>query len=234
LQILKAERDEVLNEKMRLTRLAEEITEAAKDIQTLEDMLTQLEIERKRLHFWNWKRKPKLDMTIEQTERDRQVKGYYFGKNYHVVPKETPKKIAQIQGEIKSTVPKIVKKNAQISALAEELAGVKRKYDVHKFRILKKSQQPPEPSDELTHITGRRPSVKAFMQELRQEAEKEKLRKEAIKKLRSIKPKRMLMITAPWQKKRRLASVIGKNYRRTAEDARPISALPVKETRKIG
>jgi hypothetical protein len=101
LQILKTERDEILNEKMRLTRLAEEIDEAVKNICALEDKLARLEAERKRAHFWNWKRKPQLDKEIEHTEQEIRVKSYYFSKNYHIVPKEAQKKISQIQEEIK-------------------------------------------------------------------------------------------------------------------------------------
>jgi chorismate mutase len=137
------------------------------------------------------------------------------------------------KNQIKATQPKIDRKNAQISTLAKERAVIKQKYAEHKFRFWKKSRQPEHLSDP-SNITGLRPSVKAFMRELRQKADEENHRKEELKKLRAIKPKRMLMITSSWQKKRSLAAVIGKKYRRTAEDMRPISALPVKKTQKVG
>lgn len=231
LQFLKAERDEILNEKMSLTRLAEEIDTAAKNVEILNGRLSQLQTEQQNLHFWNWKRKQELDKIIEIAEQDSRVALYYFRQNYQIAaaPKEVSEKITKIEKAIEDTEPKIVKKKLQISTLAGELAEIKKKYDTHKFKILKKSEQQPEKTDELSHITGCRPSVKAFMQELRQEAKKERQRKEDLKKLRTIKPKRMLMITSHEQKKRSLAAVIGKSYRKTTQDVRPISALPVKK-----
>jgi len=97
------------------------------------------------------------------------------------------------------------------------------------LRISKKALQSPDYSVDPSRITGLRQSVMGFMRELRKEAEEQKRRKQEKERISAIKPKRMLMITSPKQKKRSLAAVIGKKYRKTAEDIRPISSLPIKK-----
>ncbi|MDR0470235.1 MAG: hypothetical protein LBH79_00740 [Nitrososphaerota archaeon] len=229
LQILTAERDGLLNEKMSLIRRAEKIDQEAKNVQKLGDSLNRLEFEYKKLHFWNWIRKPKLEKAIRQAEIDYRSALYYFGKEHHINPRDIPEKITQIQEKIQSLESKITKKIAQISTLAEKQRVIKLEYDTHPFRISKKARQSPDYSIDPSNITGLRQSVMGFMLELRKDAEEQTRRKHEREQIMAIKPKRMLMIASPMQKKRSLAAVIGKRYRRTTEDARPISSLPNKK-----
>jgi len=226
LQILTAERDELLNEKASLIRSAEKIDIESKNVQNLGGRFERLEVEYKRLSFWNWIRKPKLEKAIRQAEIDYRSALYYFGKDYHVNPRDIPEKITRIQERIQSIEFKIAKNSVQISALIEKQRAVKQECDKYPFRISKKAQQSPDYSIDPSRITGLRQSVMGFMQELRNDAEEQKRRKQEKEQLRAIKAKRMLMITSSKQKKRSLAAVIGKRYRKTVEDARPISSLP--------
>ena len=129
LQILTAERDELLNEKMSLIRRAEKIDQEAKNVRILGDGLEGLEATHKALHFWNWIRKPKLEKAIRQAEIAYRSALYYFGKDYHINPRDIPEKIAQIQEKIQVIESKIANKTIQISTLAERQETVKQEYD---------------------------------------------------------------------------------------------------------
>lgn len=229
LKIRAAERDEPLNEQNRLIRRTQKMNIDAENVQNLGNTLGQLETNFKKLHFWNWIRKRRLEKEIEKATVAYRSALYYFGKDYHANPHDIPEKIAQIEEKIKALEPKIATKNTQISKLIEKQTAIKQEYDKHKFKTSKKPQQEPDYFIEPSNITGLKQSVAGFMQELRREADKQRRRKKVMELKRVIKPKRMLMITSPHQKKRRLADVMGKKYRKTAEDVRPISELPNKK-----
>ena len=229
LKIRAAERDEPLNEQSRLIRRAKKINKDAEDVQNLGNKLEQLETEFKKSHFWNWIRKKELDNEIEKVTVAYRSALYYFGKDYHINPHDIPEKIAQIEEKIKALEPKIAAKNTQISKLMEKQAAIKQEYDKHKFMILKKPRQQSDYFIEPSNITGLKQSVMGFMQELRRDADEQRRRKKVQEQKRAIKPKRMLMITSPLQRKRSLSAVLGNKYRKTAEDARPISTLPIKK-----
>jgi hypothetical protein len=228
LKIRAAERDESLNEQSRLIRRAKKMDIDAENVQNFGNRVEQLESEFENLRFWNWIRKRRLEKEIEKVTVAYRSALYYFGKDYHANPHDIPEKIAQIEEKIKDIEPKITMKNAKISKLMERQAAVKQEYDEHKFMILKKPRQQFDYFIEPSNITGLKQSVMGFMQELRRDADEQRRRKKVQELKRAIKPKRMLMITSPKQKKRNLASVIGLKYRKTAEDARPISTFPIK------
>jgi Mg2+ and Co2+ transporter CorA len=201
----------------------------AKDVQNFGNRLELLEMEFENLHFWNWIRKRQLEKEIERATVAYRSALYYFGRDYHVNPRDIAEKIAQIEEKIKALEPKIAMKNTQISKLMERQAEVKQEYNESKFMIFKKPQQELDYFIEPSNITGLKQSVMGFMQELCRDADEQRRRKKVMEIKRAIKPKRMLMLASSMQQKRSLAAVLGKYYRKTAEDARPISSLPIKK-----
>jgi len=223
LRVLKSGRRVVESENFYFNLDIEEIDEKAKNVQTLLDKASQLEIERQNLrfskwHFWNWQRKKELDAAIEQAEYDSKKALLYFGRTYHVNPDEIERIIVPIQKKIKANELKIADKDDQISKVEKKFANVKQEFDnyrlEHKIRVRREVKKPLEPSAELTTTSGRK-SVRKHLQEIRKpEVEREK-RAKARARREKIKPEKFLMVESGERRKLSLADVLGKYYRKS-------------------
>jgi hypothetical protein len=212
----------------------EEIEEQAQNVQTLLNRVPQLELERQNLHFWNWRRKKKLDNEIEQAEKDSKVALLLFGKTYHVNPDEISRPISQIKKKITVNKREIADKDGEIAKLEKKLAATQQEYDQYrlkyKIKVRRKSKKQAVSSAELTSTTDRR-SVREQLQEFRRPREEKQRQREAIEKLEAIKPTKFLIIASPEQKKRSLGEVLGKFYRKV--NGRVYPSIPPAKDKKI-
>jgi predicted RNase H-like nuclease (RuvC/YqgF family) len=194
----------------------------------------QLEFERQNLHFWNWRRKKRLDLEIEQAEKDRKVASLLFGKTYHVNPDEISRPISQIKKKIAANKLKIADKGGEIAKLEKKLVETKKEYGQyrleHKIKVRRKLKKQPSHSTELASSTDRQ-SVRGRLQELRRPREEIQRRIAALEKLKAIKPAKFLMIASPEQKKRSLGDVLGKYYRKVNGHMYP--SVPIARVQKL-
>jgi hypothetical protein len=101
LRALKYAQDEARLELPSLSFRAENIDEEAKNIETLQNRLTQLQAERKKLAFWAKQRKQDLDKKIYRAEEEIRHARTCFRLHYHVEPEQAPEEIKRIEEKIK-------------------------------------------------------------------------------------------------------------------------------------
>jgi len=239
LNFLKSSRNVVDSENFYMNLEIEDIDEAVKNIQTLTASVPQLEAEHQRLasrwHFWNRKRKKELEEAIRQAKKDNWHAQHSFVKFYNAAPEEAPTKIARIQKKIETNEPKIVEIDREITKAEKKLQDIKQEYDQyrleHKINVRRKLKKQPDPTAELSQAIDR-PSVRKQLKEIRKPEQEIKRRKEALEKLRAIKPIRFLIIDSPEQKKRSLADVLGKYYRKI--NGRVYPSVPLKKEKSVG
>ena len=212
----------------------EKIDEQAQNAQTLLNRVPQLEAELQRQHFWNWRRKKKLGLEIEQAEKDSKVAAILFGKTFHVAPDEASRPIAQIKKKIAANKLKIADIDNEIVKITKKLAAAQQEYDRYKLefkikvrRLLKKQ---PAPLAESTQTTGRQ-SVRERLHMFNSPREERRRYEAAMETLRAVKPTKFLMIASPEQKKRSLGDVLGKYYRKASGHVFP-SVPPAKEKKQ--
>lgn len=212
----------------------EEMDEQAQNVQTLLNRVPQLESELQRQHFWNWRQKKKLDKEIEQAEKDGKVALLLFEKNRHVSPDEISRPISQIKKKIAANKLKIADIDGEIVKITKKLAAAQQEYDRYKLefkikvrRLLKKQ---PAPLAESAQTTDRQ-SVRERLQTLNSPRKERRQHEAVMETLRTIKPKKFLMIASPEQKKRSLSDVLGKYYRKINGQVYP--SVPPAKNRKI-
>jgi len=210
LRVLRGEREEDQQEIQRLAFRIKKIGEDAKNIQTLNAQLTQLQAEYRSLrNFLDWKHKRELKREIKRAEGDIRAALFYFDKNYHIAPDKAPVEIALMQEQKQKIESALDTRNIQIAKLAGKLHVIEQVRRNHNFKIKRnvEQQQPSErhdtdqPERTQTHGIERRRSVTRVMKELRKEFDEETRRRRRRKALARKEPIKMYEIKPLPQKR---------------------------------
>jgi len=207
---LQTEYDEANQELKRLDFLAENIDENAKNIQTLNKQLSQMQAEHQKLRpILDRKRKKDLEKEIEHVEGELRAALYYFEHNYHIAPSEASSEIARILNQKQAIESALKPKFSRILTLENKLNSIKYARNNDNERKIKRKTEPQPPEQRntnqlqptQTHGIEHRRSVPKVMRELRKEADEETKRRRRRKALAKAKPRQMYEVKPLPQKR---------------------------------
>jgi hypothetical protein len=160
LRALKYAQDEERLELPSLSFRTENIDEEAKNIETLQHRLAQLQAERKKLAFWAKQRKQDLDKKIERVEDKIRHARTCFKMCYHVEPEQAPEEIKRVEEKIKIYS---LNHTEKIPEMTKRLEDIEKEYHKQKLlsqlrpdneqieKLLERWQKPPETVRERLH-----------------------------------------------------------------------------------
>ncbi|MDR0492147.1 MAG: hypothetical protein LBH74_00690 [Nitrososphaerota archaeon] len=123
---LKSEQDR--EEIPELEARVEIIGEHVENIRALQRRATELKAERRKLHFWEGRRKKEIDKELEQVEANCRVAQHSFNSKYHIPYDEAPSEIKRIQKKIGFKQSELDKRSARAADIAKELTTIEIEY----------------------------------------------------------------------------------------------------------
>jgi hypothetical protein len=133
LSMLIIQRNEERQEIPRLNFRAEEIDEHTKNIEVLQDRVTQLQDARQNLNFLQWVRKKETDKAIKRAEQKVRRAEVFFKNRFSIDPTEASEEIRCTQEKIRANEADINTKNASILRIMDKQDKVLLAYHTQKL-----------------------------------------------------------------------------------------------------